>query len=467
MSIKIINGYTGENHIYGYDVADLNRGIFGKSNCILGSNVDGTGNLNCVVNGNNATIQFENGIGSIMFCGVQAVINGAEDIPITARTENRTDIVAAVYNKTADGVESISLRIFENTTADRLTPITIDTTTTTAYFPLFIIAGASSSALTITKLYAKRALLSAVENDNKILSQHKTPDGADYQHDISVTTGNEKSNYAIQVTDSKNSNNIWRYNDLVTGRVLELGELSVLVNVLGALTVNGITTLGGKLNLSNDGFDGKNGVLSSSLRLKNGDNRNCTIYVGQDASTTSIGCWDSANNHAVWYYTTAQKLLLGAAATPVKLNGVATDKNDNNLTINCLTAYNNNQATISKDNTDQKITLVAAQSVGSDLSISNGGIKIGSNIKKVLVSGIVKIDPASSGAKLIRIFKNTSVIAQAREYLSSTADNSVIVPPRLINVTAGDIIYLNVYAAKNDKIPSAGTASYITVQAVG
>ena len=32
MAINIINGYTGQEHVYGYDWAVLNRGIFGKGN---------------------------------------------------------------------------------------------------------------------------------------------------------------------------------------------------------------------------------------------------------------------------------------------------------------------------------------------------------------------------------------------------------------------------------------------------
>lgn len=466
MSIRIINGYTGQNHVYGYDFADLFRGIFGKTNCVLGSNIDNTGNLNCVINGNSASISFENGIGSLMFSGVQAVINAAEVVDFAARTENRTDTIAAVYRKDNKGIESIEIEVKTSTEPTELTPQIIDSNTTLAYFPLFKVTGTTTSALTITKLYQKRALLGTVENDNKVVSKQQTPTGANYSHQIDITTCNSKSQYAIQVTDVQNSNNVWRYYDLSSDRMLELGAENASVKILGTLQAQRTTQFNAVVTFNNP-FYGDTARMSNYIRFQNGTDRNCTVYTGQDNSTTALGAWDSKNNHSVWHYTTAEKLFLGCGSVPVKLNGVATDKNDNNLTQNCMSAYNNNQATLSKDATDQKITLTSLNSVGSDLSISNGGIKIGANIKNVLVSGIVKMDPAAAGAKVIKIYKNTSVAAQAREYLSSTADNSVIIPPRVVSVSPGDIIYLYVYGAKNDKVPSGSTASYITVQAIG
>lgn len=466
MSIRIINGYTGQNHVYGYDFADLFRGIFGKTNCVLGSNIDNTGNLTCVINGNSASISFENGIGSLMFSGVQAVINAAEVVDFAARTENRTDTIAAVYRKDNQGIESIAIEVKTSTEPTALTPQSIDSNTTLAYFPLFKVTGSTSSALKITKLYEKRGLLRTNENDSKVVLKQKTPANSAYNHEINITTCNSNSQYAISITDVANSNNIWRYYDLASGRILELGAANTSVKISGALQATKVAQFDGNVTFNNP-FYGYTARMSNYIRFQNGKDRNCTIYTGQDNSTTALGAWDSKNNHSVWWYTTAEKLFLGCASVPIKLNGIATDKNDNNLTQNCMSAYNNNQATLSKDSTDQKITLVSLNSVGSDMSISSGGIKIGSNIKKVLVSGIVKMDPAVAGAKLVKIYKGTSVAAQAREYLSSTADNSVVVPPRIVSVSAGDIIYLYVNGAKNDKIPSGSTASYITVQAIG
>lgn len=466
MSIRIINGYTGQNHVYGYDFADLFRGIFGKTNCVLGSNFDNTGNLNCVINGNSASIGFENGIGSLMFSGVQAVINAAEVVDFAARTENRTDTIAAVYRKDNKGIESIVIEVKTSTEPTALTPQSIDSNTTLAYFPLFKVTGSTTSALTITNLYQKRALLGTVENDSKVVSKQKTPSGSTYNHEIDITTCNSKSQYAIQVTDVQNSNNIWRYYDLASSRVLELGAANASVKISGALQATKAVQFDDGVTFGG-AFYGTEARMSNYIRFQNGTERNCTVFTGQDNSTTAIGTWDSKNNHSIWWYTTAEKLFLGNSNVPVKLNGVATDKNDNNLTLNSISAYNNNQSTISKDSTAQKITLTLLDKVGTDLVVSDGGIKIGQNIKKVLVSGVVKVNPKVTGPNLITVYKNDKIIASSRFVFDTIFENSIFLAPKVVSVSPGDTLYLYVYAHKGDIVISDANASYITVQAIG
>jgi hypothetical protein len=62
-------------------------------------------------------------------------------------------------------------------------------------------------------------------------------------------------------------------------------------------------------------------------------------------------------------------------------------KSEFNSYKNVMTARLTANYTITATNTHEQLTLSEHNSVGSKLSISNGGIKIGDNISKVLISG--------------------------------------------------------------------------------
>ncbi|MBR4543553.1 MAG: hypothetical protein IKO53_05005 [Lachnospiraceae bacterium] len=467
MAINIINGYTGEEHVYGYDWAVLNRGIFGKGNYVLGSNAEQRGALQCVINGNTVSVSFADGIGALMFSGVLAVINGSCTMSITSRNAERTDTIAAVYNKTNEGVESIELELFENTEPNTFAPLdSIDTDTLQAYFPLFTISGATTSALTITPLFKTVKVITSEENGGKTTVKYETPTGAEYEHRIIEETAPGGSQFAKSVTDARSGKNIWRYYDLAAAPYLELGAAGLPVNVAGALNVAGNAAFSNTVNF-NGIFNGSRGYMSANIYFRYGGHTT-SIYTGQEGSNVYLGVWDSTNSHGVATYTvdgTNKVINLGNGSVKTKVCGVFQDLNGNNLIKNVFTATPHAKTTLS-GTSDTKITLEKLNSVGTNLTLSNGGIKVGNNITKVLVSGVVWID-AYAGVKEARIFKNTASCAYTMSKLPSTEKASLVISPRIVSVSPGDVFYLHIQGVKNDVVSASSTASYLTVEAIG
>lgn len=126
--------------------------------------------------------------------------------------------------------------------------------------------------------------------------------------------------------------------------------------------------------------------------------------------------------------------------------------------------------------TDTIVHLDLPNSVGNKLAITNdGGIKIGANVNKVLVSGMLTIQPVgTSGFRRIRIVKNSISSANTigwayREMAASSYYESLAVAPVLADVEEGDVIYLCYLAASvNDIIGgnSYGNRTYLTVEVV-
>lgn len=112
-----------------------------------------------------------------------------------------------------------------------------------------------------------------------------------------------------------------------------------------------------------------------------------------------------------------------------------------------------------------KISLDSIISNTNKLTLSNGGIKIGSGISKVLVNGNVLVQAsANTGYLWTSIKKNNDEVSIAIDnqntYFASTSHS-----PRLINVAENDIIYLWKKDAGAGNI-RAEDNTYLTVQVV-
>ena len=112
---------------------------------------------------------------------------------------------------------------------------------------------------------------------------------------------------------------------------------------------------------------------------------------------------------------------------------------------------------------------------GSKLTATNdGGIEIGTNVSKVLVSGMVSYDTINStGSRHVRIVKNSytanNTLAWSWQTLVQGQPANVEVMPILADVQEGDIIYMLYYTGNSaDKIGgnAYGCRTSMTVQAV-
>lgn len=127
------------------------------------------------------------------------------------------------------------------------------------------------------------------------------------------------------------------------------------------------------------------------------------------------------------------------------------------------TAYLNDGITAPSD---AKITMNRINSNSSRLTLSSGGIRIGTGISQILVSGNVFLNANANNSYLLTRIQKASgeeislAIDNYNTYFASTSHS-----PRLVDVQEGDILYIK-------KLDSAvgtvrgGANTYITVEVV-
>lgn len=159
------------------------------------------------------------------------------------------------------------------------------------------------------------------------------------------------------------------------------------------------------------------------------------------------------------------------------INGEVYKKNEKLIQPNMITFAKNNNQSLAKDT---KVTLelneVIAQ-IGDKLSTSNYGVKIGKGVSKVKVSGVAWIEPGwntdCTGYRWLQILKNGNtyrdVVAMAMLPEASNVWGSPSIPPRLLAVKEGDVIFMAVAVSADGycRAGNYGTAStYLTVEVV-
>lgn len=147
-----------------------------------------------------------------------------------------------------------------------------------------------------------------------------------------------------------------------------------------------------------------------------------------------------------------------------------------NVGRNVMTRSLNSAITDLAVNTYTIIPFDLSNVVGSKLTATNdGGIQIGSNVSKILVSGMCSYDTINSnGSRHVRIIKNSytsnNTLAWSWQTLVQNQPGQVEVMPILSNVQNGDIIYMLYYTGNAaDKIGgnSYGCRTSLTVDVVG
>lgn len=116
----------------------------------------------------------------------------------------------------------------------------------------------------------------------------------------------------------------------------------------------------------------------------------------------------------------------------------------------------------------KKIPLnVLYNSIGKKLTFdsSNNGIKIGSDVKKVVVSGQIQIQYSSANGQYSgKVYKNSTEInaAYTSQYKSGTSPITLNISPTLIDVEEDDVIYLYLTFGTSIIRPE----SYLTVEVI-
>ena len=113
-----------------------------------------------------------------------------------------------------------------------------------------------------------------------------------------------------------------------------------------------------------------------------------------------------------------------------------------------------------------KITLTESVKVGSKLSISNGGIKIGAGVSKIEVSGNVYFSTGMTEGDSIRsfVYKNDEAIVHNYNRSNGTYEDRPI-SSFLLSVSEGDILYL--YGSNATSGRGVIEDSYLVVKVIG
>lgn len=115
---------------------------------------------------------------------------------------------------------------------------------------------------------------------------------------------------------------------------------------------------------------------------------------------------------------------------------------------NAITVALNDNVTNLTANTYTKIPFNTANVIGTKLTVTNdGGIKIGENISKILVSGRASIQSSvTDGQRQIIITKNSNTdnntFGCAGDNFGTSTTKDISITPIIANVTPGDIVYM-------------------------
>ena len=172
--------------------------------------------------------------------------------------------------------------------------------------------------------------------------------------------------------------------------------------------------------------------------------------------------------------TYADKATMNENASVPAINKIrAVDMNEIKEVVNLnarkdvITGYLNSDVTITTGGAYVDIALNGSLSTGTGLTLNNGGIVIGSNITKVIISAKIGLpsNKMSTGGKNIVIRKNGNIVDRNWLSIGTTGNNNLVLPSKLIDVQAGDVLKLGYYGAANDGI-QGGAFTQFTVEAV-
>lgn len=98
-------------------------------------------------------------------------------------------------------------------------------------------------------------------------------------------------------------------------------------------------------------------------------------------------------------------------------------------------------------------------------SISDGGIKIGAGLSKILVSATVTLSSRNASGKNLIIYKNDTSVARSLFNTDVAIQPSIQISSKIIEVKENDVIYVYVFG-ENDTFSAGKDLSWLTIEAV-
>lgn len=214
----------------------------------------------------------------------------------------------------------------------------------------------------------------------------------------------------------------------------------------------------------------------------NGEKKQMIVKVGDTLPIGAIIGFDTTGTIPDgWEYYAENQIKKIAPVTPANgniKNSYGTSQTDTYsqeyLNRSFMVAKLSSDYTISNTNTNEEIkNFESYNSLGSKFSISNGVIKIGAGVTKVLVGYKANLYNESSTTRTFTylIHKNNSTNVLTQEASSWNTTNLVQVNlslPILLDVSEGDEIWLRVYGGAGQKVGTSATrnVTYITIEEV-
>lgn len=134
-----------------------------------------------------------------------------------------------------------------------------------------------------------------------------------------------------------------------------------------------------------------------------------------------------------------------------------------------ITAYRSEGYTIQESGKYEQIPLNATILSGESFTLtSDGKVKIGKNISKILVSGKITLPSSgiTTGGKNFVIRKNGGIINRGMYNQGSAVNSYYVLPPVLEEVTENDLIDIAYYGTANNVISGGKEFTNLTIQAV-
>lgn len=201
-------------------------------------------------------------------------------------------------------------------------------------------------------------------------------------------------------------------------------------------------------------------TLTSTVNTLSGNVTTVTT-TANNAQSTATSALNTANTADGKADTNASNIGTLSNLTTTNKTNLVNAINEVNE-INLLHATNSGTVT-TVQNTDAKIPMQENIKIGTKLSISNGGIKIGAGVSYVSAFGSLIYERYASGRTHLEIYKNNDVVQGAISRLSgnweSISTDEVIIP-----VEENDIIYL--YTKTQDAGNALTAAGEMTVQVI-
>ena len=153
----------------------------------------------------------------------------------------------------------------------------------------------------------------------------------------------------------------------------------------------------------------------------------------------------------------------------LEVNGVNMEKN-------VMTASLSANVTDLVVSTYTEIPLDLSNSVGSKLTLqSDGGIKIGANVSKILVSARASIVGSSTtGRRHLRVMKNSytnnNTIAWSQDDFGASVTEDIVITPTVGDVSEGDVVYLWYYVPNSADALGGnayGCRTSMTIEVIG